>query len=966
MGFQKEKEEKTWSEEDIRLLKLVGEIFTGIVERRKGEELLKYRLEMEELVSAISSRFINLGSKDIEREIKSSLSIIREFEKADRSYLLVYSADELRVEEIYESYSKKVRKKAHKYVGRELDYSSWIMKKFSKFENVNIPSTFNMPDDLKREKAIWIKTGVKSMLAIPLTLNKKLIGCFGFQSETEEKSWNEEDIKLLKLLGEIFINVLKRKKAEALLQHRLEMEELVSSISTRFINLSFLEIDREIDRALDNIMKFEKVDRCYLYLFSEDGKRAEKIYEVYPKGLKSKIKRFDGKEIKNKSWAIEKLQNFEIVNISDIEDLPSELEWERGVFQKTKVKSILAIPLAMNKNLIGFLGLQAEKKSKSWQEEDIKLLKLAGEIFVNVLLRKKAEQSIKQRLSMEKMVSMVSTRFINLKPEELDRDINITLQAIGTFIGVDRCFIYLFSGDGKTLDMGYEWFKDELEGRVKENLNYSVEDFKWSMEILKSFNHIHISSIDELPPEAEKERREWAKRGIHAVLAFPMILGKKLIGYVGFTSEKKERVWKEEDIRLLKMVVEIFMNALERKRADKELGIAHDELEKRVKERTAELVSLNKKLSKEIEERKWIETILRNSEHDFRELSQQFKTLLDAISEPLLLLNTDLNVKWRNSSASSLFKSNEVDIYLKYCKDLDPACPCKRSFKSGREEVARFAYNERLFEVKSFPVKEEEKVINVIAMFVDITEKVNIEAETIRISQLASIGELAAGVAHEINNPITGIISWGDYLIDEFEKDSPEYDIISRIISEGERIAYIVKSLLSFSRPGDEHRTFTQVGELLEDSISLTESALRKDGIKLNVNIPLDLSEVRVQSQEIQQVFFNILNNSRYALNQKYEAPDENKALEIYCCNTLINSRPFIKIVFHDKGCGIPADLINKIKNPFFTTKPKGKGTGLGLSISHGIVTSHNGQLYFESMEGEYTKTIIELPAEEC
>jgi len=412
------------------------------------------------------------------------------------------------------------------------------------------------------------------------------------------------------------------------------------------------------------------------------------------------------------------------------------------------------------------------------------------------------------------------------------------------------------------------------------------------------------------------------------------------------------------------MICEIFTNAIERKRSDRALREAHNELEKRVKERTSELMFLNRQLSKEIEERKWVETVLRNSESDYRKLSYQFTTLLDAISEPLLLLNPALKVRWKNKFASILFNSDDPDIYVKHCRDLEPSCPCIKSFISGKEEVARFSYKERLFEIKTFPVKEGKEIINVIAMFIYITEKVNIEAETIRISQLASIGELAAGIAHEINNPITGIISWADYLIDEFKKDSPEYDIISRIISEGERIAYIVKSLLSFSRPGDMYRSPIQIADLLYASIYLTTSAMEKEGIKLKMNISSQLPEINAQPQEIQQVFFNLISNARYALNERYTGPDENKVLEVSCHEILINEKLYIQIIFHDKGTGISGDIINKIKNPFFTTKPKRKGTGLGLSISHGIINSHKGRLYFDTVEGEFTKAIIELPAE--
>jgi len=118
---------------------------------------------------------------------------------------------------------------------------------------------------------------------------------------------------------------------------------------------------------------------------------------------------------------------------------------------------------------------------------------------------------------------------------------------------------------------------------------------------------------------------------------------------------------------------------------------------------------------------------------------------------------------------------------------------------------------------------------------------------------------------------------------------------------------------------------------------------------------------VYVHPQQIQQVFLNLVSNARYALNQKYPGSHENKILEIKCEEISINKKPYIRIIFHDHGTGISASHIDKVINPFFSTKPNRIGSGLGLSISHGIVTEHDGKFSINSVEGEYTKIIISL-----
>ncbi|TAL22281.1 MAG: PAS domain S-box protein [Nitrospirae bacterium] len=256
----------------------------------------------------------------------------------------------------------------------------------------------------------------------------------------------------------------------------------------------------------------------------------------------------------------------------------------------------------------------------------------------------------------------------------------------------------------------------------------------------------------------------------------------------------------------------------------------------------------------------------------------------------------------------------------------------------------------------------EENVHGLVLSLIDVTEKVKLQSEAMQSAHLASLGELAAGVAHEINNPLNGIINYAQILVNKMDKESRESEIARRIIKEGDRIANIVKSLLSFARKRTEEKSIYNISGILHDALLLTEAQILRDGIKLKVNMPEDLPEIFANSQQIQQVFLNVINNSRYALNQKYNEPDEDKILEISGSETVIDGQRHVRVIFHDKGSGIPAGVVDKVINPFFSTKPSGKGTGLGLSISHGIIEDHGGNLKIESVEGEFTEITIALP----
>ncbi|MBA4373953.1 MAG: hypothetical protein C0402_13975 [Thermodesulfovibrio sp.] len=409
-----------------------------------------------------------------------------------------------------------------------------------------------------------------------------------------------------------------------------------------------------------------------------------------------------------------------------------------------------------------------------------------------------------------------------------------------------------------------------------------------------------------------------------------------------------------------------------RKLAEEELRRHRGQLEQLVEERTSELKTAVQLLTNEINFRKNAEETLKESETQFRRLSQEFRTLLDAMTDELLLISPDLRILWANK-AFALRVGGDVSAlpgekcYFAWFERDKPCeeCSALASFSTGRpQSFPLVTLNSRIYERRAFPIRDESGVVqSVIIVSGDITEKITLQAEAMRAGHLASLGELSAGVAHEINNPITGIINYAQLLANKNPEESREHDIAKRIVREGERIAGIVRSLLSFARERREDKTLVLFEKILWDSITLTEAQIKKDGISLRINLPSALPKVLVNSQQIQQVILNILSNARYALNQKYPEAHEGKIIEVTGGEEATDGTLYIRIIIRDHGNGIPADIIGRVMNPFFSTKPVGEGTGLGLSISHGIIRDHGGRLRIESREGLFTDLIIELPA---
>jgi signal transduction histidine kinase len=243
------------------------------------------------------------------------------------------------------------------------------------------------------------------------------------------------------------------------------------------------------------------------------------------------------------------------------------------------------------------------------------------------------------------------------------------------------------------------------------------------------------------------------------------------------------------------------------------------------------------------------------------------------------------------------------------------------------------------------------------------SENLHLEAQLRQSQKMEAIGQLAGGVAHEINNPVNSIANFAQLIIDEDGKEKSAQQYAERIMSDCSRISNIVKGLLAFSRISVDQKRPVNIKAVLSDTLDLVAPQLKKEGTTLTVDVSKDLPEVTCNGYQIVQVFLNVISNARYALNKRYPDKHENKVLRILCDEAEIEGARYVRTVFRDHGTGIPAGLVEKVANPFFTTKPQGSGTGLGLSISYGIIHEHGGRLIITSTEGEYTSAEVCLPA---
>ena len=368
-------------------------------------------------------------------------------------------------------------------------------------------------------------------------------------------------------------DVTDRKEAQQALVERLRFERLVSGISAKFVNIPPDRVDSEIEGGLRQILQFFQVDRCGL-IRTLPGKTAWQITHLATAEDVPMIPQRIGLPVSIRPWAFEKLiRRHEIVSFSKIDDLPAEANADRQGYIEWGVKSTLNIPIITGEPADHILAINSVKSERVWPEELIPRLRLLGEIFVNALERKQIRLQIEERLRFEGLLSNLSAGFVNLPSDEVESQINRELRSIAEFFDVDRCSIGLFSEDGTQIACAFEYHLPEVEPTPE---SASKEEMPWCLEQLIEGNSVVINRVEDLPPEAEKERQLCLAKGLKSVLSIPMLSGSKALGSCALVSTRAERIWPEELVQRLQLLSEVFANALQRKRAEEALRESED------------------------------------------------------------------------------------------------------------------------------------------------------------------------------------------------------------------------------------------------------------------------------------------------------------------------------------------------------------------------------------------------------
>jgi len=360
----------------------------------------------------------------------------------------------------------------------------------------------------------------------------------------------------------------------------------------------------------------------------------------------------------------------------------------------------------------------------------------------------------------------------------------------------------------------------------------------------------------------------------------------------------------------------------------------------------------------------------KQDEEALRRAAGEWRTTFDSISDMVSVHDSDYKIARVNKAFADFFKMSPQEIIGRHCyeiihgeKEANHDCSHQEGLTTKKPSRKEF-FNPYLgiyMDVLCSPILDDKgEVTCTVHVARDITERKRTEAENQHLrekaeisSRLAAVGEMAAGIAHEINNPLTGVIGFSELLLTE--NLPPNIKEQLQIIADGShRVKEIVRRMLTFARQTKPMKTANNVNELIDNTLVIRSYVLRTANIEVIRNYDPSLPWVSVDPGQLRQVFLNLIVNAEFEMKKAHDKG----TLTI----TTEKKNGHIRISFRDDGRGMSPAIMKKLFSPFFTTKDPGEGTGLGLSLSRSIILEHGGSIEVESEPGQGANFIITLP----
>ncbi|XSG74632.1 response regulator [Herpetosiphon llansteffanensis] len=467
---------------------------------------------------------------------------------------------------------------------------------------------------------------------------------------------------------------------------------------------------------------------------------------------------------------------------------------------------------------------------------------------------------------------------------------------------------------------------DELYLRAAKNLGEErVQRFRVKMDDNVAGQVIRTVKPIRLDRSQHQDLKMRTGLLVQAMLQVPLIVGRHAIGVLAVDNRVQQRTFSENDQYLLSAIADYAAIAIENSRLFKST---------------------------------------RDSEQRYRELFDNANDMIFTLDPQLRIASINRQgVKLLGLALPELMQRTLISL----CVPDDQAAiehQLQRQLAKAAGDGGAFPLTLRRangddlhIEVSAQLMQRGDQVIGLHCIARDVTDRRRLELQLLQAEKLSAIGQLVAGVAHELNNPMTSIKGFAELLLRRKDLDDDARTDLNYINNQAERAARIVTNLLTFAREHQPQRVAVDVNKVIDDTLSLHSYHLRVDNIKVQRQFEPNLPNTVADPYQLQQVFLNLIGNAHQAMAEKGSGGFLTVKTE--------RVDDEIRINIGDTGPGIPQHLVGRIFDPFFTTKPVGKGTGLGLSICYNILHDHGGNIWVDSVANEGTTFHLALPVVE-
>ena len=547
------------------------------------------------------------------------------------------------------------------------------------------------------------------------------------------------------------------------------------------------------------------------------------------------------------------------------------------------------------------------------------------------------EQELRRRIAYEELIDTIITPMVKCRSSTVESTINQALSDIGRFCAVDRCDVFLLSPDREAVHFAFEWCASGISAQRNNLQNLPVTMFPWWFEQFGQFKSIVIKRVSDLPEAALAERQILAAQGIQSFLAVPLIAGGELAGFLAIETMGGCKNWNEETAKQLSFCAEIVINALQRTQVEAVLAAEKEQL-------AVTLSSIGEAV------------ITTNTTGQVVMLNCAAEKLLETVQEQAKgrLLATLMNLVLTEGRTIGDCLDKVVSTGSIIYDNCSGTLTC--STGAVRQVVLRVA---PLF-------KSDRHIFGAVVVITDVTEKQTLENELFKSRKLESIGTLAGGIAHNFNNILTGIIT-NLFMVKMLVNNDEARTLINEAELSAFKAGKLVKQLSLFSHGSLPVKERINLLELVKDTVGF---CLSGSECAYDLQVGEDLWDIEADRGQIDQVISNLIINALQAMagqgiiTIKLDNVSDGSAMADGRGNVSpLKKIAYVRLTVCDQGPGIPPDHLEKIFDPYFTTKES--GTGLGLMTVYAIVHKHGGHIIVDSVEGSGSAFAVYLPAVE-